>query len=74
MFAMSFDETALIVGRSPPRHGNSRAGAPAGAGSRQHPNADLASQRDVVDAFLTMDIVADAMQLRELDLGILDER
>jgi RNA polymerase sigma factor (sigma-70 family) len=54
MFSVPFDEIASIVGRSPEavRQLASRArrrvqGAPAGSG------ADLARQRDVVDAFLT---------------------
>ena len=51
IFAVPFDEIAPIVDRSPERRATRQPGAPARA-RRTVPDADLETQRDVIDAFL----------------------
>ena len=79
MFAVPFDEIGPIVERSPEaaRQLASRARRRV-QGESAVPDADLATQREVLDAFLVaareveMDILADPERLSQLDLVILD--
>jgi hypothetical protein len=52
MFAVPFDEIAVIADRSPEAARQLARGAAAGSVAPPVPDADLAAQREVVDAFL----------------------
>jgi Sigma-70, region 4 len=85
MFAVPFDEIAPMVGRSPTaaRQLASRARRRV-QGEAPAPDADLARQREVVDAFfaaardvaggriVAIDTLADPERLRGLDLTVLE--
>ena len=86
MFALSFDEIAPLVGRTPTaaRQLASRARRRV-QGAAKAPNPDLARQRQVVEAFLAatragdfdaivaMDVVADPARLHQLRVAVLED-